>query len=97
MLEMVRTNPLTGKDHEAGRRWLESGAFQVHHVQQMLGYADLRQTSTYLNATVKGIEDSMRRHDEQRGLLHSVAQEADIAPPPDCNDDPAEASNPIIN
>jgi hypothetical protein len=29
-------------------------------------------TSTYLNATANGLEDSMRRFDEQRGLLQSV-------------------------
>jgi integrase len=52
--------------HEAGSRWIEAGP--IHHVQQMLGHADLKQTSTYLNATVKGIEDSMRKLDHARGL-----------------------------
>ena len=72
--------------HEAGSRWIEAG-WPLHHVQQTLGHADLKQTSTYVNATVKGIEDSMRRMDERRGLLQSVAQAPVIAPLPLCNDE----------
>ena len=56
--------------HEAGSRWIEAGG-PLHHVQQTLGHADLKQTSTYVNATVKGIEESIRRMDQQRGLLQS--------------------------
>ena len=58
--------------HEAGSRWIEAG-WPIHHVQQMLGHADLKQTSTYLNATVSGIEASTRRMDLERGLLQSLA------------------------
>jgi site-specific recombinase XerD len=36
--------------HEAGSRLLEAG-WPLHHVQHMLGHANLSQTSTYLNAT----------------------------------------------
>ena len=57
----------------------------THHIQQTLGHADLKQTSTYLNATVQGIEESMRKMDEQRGLLQSVANAPTIAPLPVCN------------
>lgn len=32
--------------HEAGCRWLEAG-WPIHHVQEMLGHANLSQTSTY--------------------------------------------------
>jgi integrase len=35
--------------HEAGCRWLEAG-WPVHHLQEMLGHANLSQTSTYLHA-----------------------------------------------
>jgi integrase len=54
--------------HEAGSRWIEAG-WPIHHVQQMLGHADLKQTSTYLNATVNGLQESMRKMDERRGLV----------------------------
>lgn len=57
--------------HEAVSRWIEGG-WPIHHVQQMLGHADLKQTSTYLNATVKGLEESMRRLDQARGLIPIV-------------------------
>ena len=46
--------------HEAGSRFIEAG-WPVHHVQAMLGHADLKQTSTYLNITRLGLHDSMRR------------------------------------
>jgi integrase len=51
--------------HEAGSRLIEAG-WPVHHVQEMLGHADLKQTSTYLNATLSGLKDSMRNTDEAR-------------------------------
>ena len=38
--------------HEAGSRWIEAG-WPIHYVQQMLGQADLMQTSTCSNATVR--------------------------------------------
>ena len=46
--------------HEAGSRMLESG-WPLHHVQQMLGHADVKQTATYLNAERVGLHDSMKR------------------------------------
>ncbi len=55
-------------------RWIESG-WPIRHVQQTLGHADLKQTSTYLNATLAGIEASMRQMDQRRGLWQSVAIE----------------------
>lgn len=61
--------------HEAGSRWIEAG-WPIHHVQQMLGHADLKLTS--LNATIQGIEASMRKMDEARGLLQEVANESAI-------------------
>ena len=44
--------------HEAGSRLLESG-WPLHHVQKMLGHADVKQTATYLNADRVGLHDSM--------------------------------------
>lgn len=51
--------------HEAGSRFIEAG-FPLHHVQAMLGHANLKTTSTYLNATLSGLHTSMQRWDEQR-------------------------------
>lgn len=82
--------------HEAGSRFIEAG-WPLHHVQQTLGHADLKQTSTYLNATVQGIEESMRQMDVKRGYLQSVAQTPETAPRPDCNDAQPEAANVLIN
>ena len=82
--------------HEAGSRWIEAG-WPLHHVQRMLGHADLKQTSTYLNATVAGIEESMRKLDEQRGYLQSVAEESSVALRPVRNEPAATAANSLIN
>ena len=48
--------------HEAGSRLIEAG-WPIHHVSEMLGHANLGQTSTYLNVTRVGLHDSMRRFD----------------------------------
>ena len=40
--------------HEAGSRMLEAG-WPLHHVQRMLGHADVKQTATYLNAERVGL------------------------------------------
>jgi integrase len=59
--------------HEAGSRWLEAG-WPLHHIMQMLGHANLEQTSIYLNVHVGGLDESMRRFDGGRDRpLHSVA------------------------
>jgi site-specific recombinase XerD len=52
--------------HEAGCRWLEAG-WPIHHVQEMLGHANLSQTSTYLHAAEMGLQESMQRFDASRG------------------------------
>ena len=51
--------------HEAGSRWLEAGV-PLHHVQELLGHADLTTTGTYLNATLEHLHDSIRDFDRQR-------------------------------
>ncbi len=58
--------------HEAGSRLLEAG-WPVHHVQHMLGHASLQQTSTYLNATLRGLHESMRTFEEARNSCKFVA------------------------
>jgi len=49
--------------HEAGSRLHEAG-WPLHHVQHMLGHRSLEQTTTYLNVTLAGLEESMRKFDE---------------------------------
>jgi site-specific recombinase XerD len=53
--------------HEAGSRLLEAG-FQLHQVREMLGHANLAQTSTYLSAGRMGLQDAMRRQ-RRRNIL----------------------------
>ena len=75
--------------HEAGCRWLEQG-WPIHHVQEMLGHANLSQKITYLHASEMGLQESMRRFEAARGksvakaeptehppLSHEEAQERD--------------------
>jgi integrase len=66
--------------HEAGCRWLEQG-WPIHHVQEMLGHANLSQTSTYLHASEMGLQESMRRFGASlRGK--PVAKEGQTEHPP---------------
>jgi hypothetical protein len=51
--------------HEAGSRLPEAG-WPLHEVQQMLGHANIEQTSTYLNATLRGLHHSMKTLDRSR-------------------------------
>lgn len=59
--------------HEGGSRLIESG-WPVHHVQHMLGHASLQQTSTYLNATLRGLHASMRQFDRSRSACKPLAK-----------------------
>jgi hypothetical protein len=58
------------------------------HVREMLGHANLSQTSTYLHASEEALADSMRRFDAVRGK--PVANETPIEDRPvghvDAND-----------
>ncbi len=81
--------------HEAGSRLLEKG-WPLHHVQEMLGHANVSQTSTYLNATRLGLQESMRRFQHARSCT-PLAQAPSIDLPPARNTDPAEDANPLIN
>jgi hypothetical protein len=55
-----------------GSRLLEAG-WPVHYVQHMLGHASLQQTSTYLNATLRGLHESMRSFDQSRPACKPLA------------------------
>jgi integrase len=82
--------------HEGGSRLLEAG-WPIHHVQHMLGHANLSQTSTYLNATRVGLHESMRRFDEIASGCNPVANETTTEPPPHRNDESAEAAKLLVN
>ena len=71
--------------HEAGSRMLEAG-WPLHHVQAVLGHADAKTTSGYLNATVLHLLDSMRRFGSGSQPLHDVAHGTESEPPPSGND-----------
>ena len=61
----------------------------LHHVQEMLGHANLSQTSTYLHASEMGLQESMRRFDVLRDK--AVAKTNPIEHPPVRQDDGVES------
>ena len=67
--------------HEGGSRLLEAG-WPVHHVQHMLGHASLEQTSTYLNATLRGLHESMRVLEKSRSACKPLANTSARGPRP---------------
>jgi hypothetical protein len=83
--------------HEAGSRFIETG-WPVHHVKNMLGHENLEQTSTYLNVTLVGLKDSMRRFDEATSAgCKAVANVLAADPPLPCNDGTSPDTNPLVN
>jgi integrase len=80
--------------HEAGSRMLEQG-WPLHHVQEMLGHADVKTTSVYLNLTRQGLQESMKRFGMP--TLPDVAQVPVPEPPPSCNDDRGATDNRLVN
>jgi integrase len=60
--------------HEGGSRLPEAG-WPVHYVQHMLGHASLQQTSTYLNATLRGLHESMRNLDQSRPACKTACKQ----------------------
>ena len=66
--------------HEAGSRFLEAG-WPLSHVREMLGHANISTTDTYLNVSLKGLQESMHRLDDGRmckKFASSSLQEAEI-------------------
>jgi len=94
--EALRAADLTFHDlrHEAGSRLLEAG-WPLHNVAHMLGHATISQTSTYLNATKVGLQDSMRRLDASR--CNPVASEGETDRAPLLQRDGAEGTQRLIN
>jgi hypothetical protein len=64
-------------------------------VQAILGHADAKTTSTYLNATVQHLLDSMRRFGVQP--LHDLAQTEKQELPPPGNAESKEERQPLVN
>jgi len=81
---------------ECGSRWLESGV-PLHHIQELLGHADLKTTSIYLNATVTGLHDGIRRFDAARQLCKKDAISAQTAPPAEGTEAEGTRSKSLIN
>lgn len=71
--------------HEAGCRWLEAG-WPIHHIQEMLGHANLSQTSTYLHAAEHGLQESMKKFDAAR-VGKPQAKTIGTEPPTVCQPD----------
>ncbi|MGQ0735563.1 MAG: tyrosine-type recombinase/integrase [Acidobacteriota bacterium] len=82
--------------HEGGSRLLEAG-WPAHHVQHMLGHASLQQTSTYLNATLRGLHESMRTLEQSRAACKSVASTPTRSPRPTRKQAPASDGNSFIH
>ena len=70
----------------------------MHHVQATLGRADPKQISTYLNATLVGLEECMRRFGTNPARrCKPVATEPATEHPPACNGDAPAAGKPLVN
>ncbi|MGE3889259.1 MAG: tyrosine-type recombinase/integrase [Vicinamibacterales bacterium] len=108
---VLRTTNLHFHDlrHEAGSRLADQG-WPLHHVQHVLGHADLKQTSTYLNADIRDLQSSMEQYgtgsdasstaasaDQPDQPLHAVARDAQIDPPPSGNADLPAAGKSLVN
>lgn len=81
--------------HEAGCRWLESRRIPIDHVQELLGHANLSQTSTYLHAAEMGLQDSMRQFDAERGKV--VANDPPIEQPPLGHEETKERAKDLLH
>ena len=86
--------------HEAGSRLLDQG-WPLHHVQAMLGHADAKTTSIYLNVTSQHLQDSMKRFGTLQATpeptLQSVANESQIEPHPICSVDSEAGREVVVN
>lgn len=63
---------------------MTSASAASHHVKDMLGHQSLEQTTAYLNVTLVGLKESMRRHDESAEVCKPSAKTADVASAPLC-------------
>jgi integrase len=82
--------------HEAASRFVE-GAWPLHHVQEMLGHSNLKQTSTYVNAKQVDLVESMRKYDQSRPACKRLANLPASDPRPVCNDSTPSDANPQLH
>jgi hypothetical protein len=75
---------------------LEAG-WPLHHVQAVLGHANVKTTDQYLNATVRHLLDSMQRFGSGGQVLHNLAHEEKSEPPVVGNGDSQDAAKPLVN
>ncbi len=75
---------------------LEAG-WPLHHVQEMLGHADVKTTSVYLNPTRQGLQESMRKFGKGEQALHDVAQSEKTEPPLLGNDTDNPPAKSLVN
>ena len=69
---------------EAGSRWVEGGV-PLQTVRDWLGHTNISQTSTYLESTLQGQHDAMRRFEERRVREEAALATAKAADPAVCN------------
>ena len=75
---------------EAGSRWLEGGV-PLQTVRDWLGHSNISQTSTYLESTLKGQHEAMRRFEEARLAACKPCATTDEKPPSETLDEPRMA------
>ena len=69
----------------------------MNAVQDVLGHADAKMTSTYLNSTPQHLQDSMRQHPAPERPVPAVAQTPKTIISLVGNDNAQPASNPLAN
>jgi integrase len=82
--------------HEAASRLLEQG-WPLQHVQAMLGHADAKTTSIYLNVTFHQLAESARRFVSPERPLHDLAQDENASVGPSGNGDQVTTANALVN
>ncbi len=63
----------------------------------MLGHADIKTTSTYLNVTLPGLHQSMRKLDQSLQACTNLAQSSPDGPPETVLDGPRKSHNTLTN
>jgi hypothetical protein len=63
----------------------------------MLGHTNVSQTSTYLNATRVGLQESMRRFDDSASRRNPVAKNAQTDPLPLGNEQSRNVDQVVVN
>jgi integrase len=81
---------------EAGSRWLEGGV-PLQVVRDWLGHANISQTSTYLQSTLAGQHDAMRRFEAARALRASYQLSTSAGVQPGATEGPTQGGSEVPN